>query len=216
VAPSRRSNPGLETTTVETDSLNLPDDLLVARAKRHSPDFVLLYRRYVEAVYRYCALRLDSREAAEDATSLVFTRAFTGLMSCRDDHFRSWLFAIAHNIVADSYRRQRPLWPLLAAESLPDPTPSPEDTAVDADEHRWLRALLTELAPDQRHVVELRLAGLTDAEIARVLGRSHGAVRSIQFRAVARLRALLGANRDAVTRLSPSSPVNKEQHHAGT
>ena len=42
-------------------------------------------------------------------------------------------------------------------------------------------------------MLELRLAGLTDAEIARVLGRSHGAIRSIQFRAVARLRTLLGA-----------------------
>jgi RNA polymerase sigma-70 factor (ECF subfamily) len=54
-----------------------------------------------------------------------------------------------------------------------------------------VRALLAHLPADQRRIVELRLAGLTGVEIARALGRSEGAVKMLQFRAVARLRALL-------------------------
>jgi RNA polymerase sigma-70 factor (ECF subfamily) len=53
-------------------------------------------------------------------------------------------------------------------------------------------ALVSQLSADQRRVVELRLAGLTDAEAGAVLGRTPGAVRAVQARAVARLRGLLG------------------------
>ena len=170
-----------------------PDDAaLVARAKRERDGFALLYRRYVGPVYRYCYHRLGTREAAEDATSQVFVRALAALPRCRDDAFRSWLFAIAHNVITDGYRSRRPSSPLAAAGLMTDTAPTPEESALIADERRTVRALLSDLAPDQRRVVELRLAGLTDAEIARVLGRSHGAIRSIQFRAAARLRALLG------------------------
>lgn len=171
------------------------DDIaLVAAAKADRQAFALLYRRYVGRVYGYCYVRLGEREAAEDATSTVFAKALVGLAACRDDAFRSWLFAIAHNVVTDVHRARRPLAPLAAARELVDPTPSPEEAALADHERRSVRALLAWLVPDQARVLELRLAGLTDAEIARVLGRSHGAIRSTQFRAVARLRALLGVD----------------------
>jgi RNA polymerase sigma-70 factor (ECF subfamily) len=66
---------------------------------------------------------------------------------------------------------------------------------------RTIRALLALLSSDQREILELRLTGLTDAEIARVLGRSHGAVRMSQHRAVARLRSIAGGA--APTKESP-------------
>ena len=73
-----------------------------------------------------------------------------------------------------------------------DPGPSPEELAIAADRQGRVLRLMTQLSPDQRQVVELRLAGLTDAEIAQVLDRTPGAIRATQFRAVARLRDLLG------------------------
>jgi DNA-directed RNA polymerase specialized sigma24 family protein len=57
---------------------------------------------------------------------------------------------------------------------------------------RIVRTLLAALTPEQSQVIELRLAGLTEVEIAHALGRRPGAVRAAQFRAVGRLRALLG------------------------
>ncbi|HEY7034815.1 MAG TPA: sigma-70 family RNA polymerase sigma factor [Thermomicrobiales bacterium] len=164
---------------------------LVARAKRDRQAFAALYDRYVDAIYRYCHVRLGDREAAEDATSVVFAKAMDGLSSCRGGSFRSWLFAIAHNVVADAYRATRPSEPLAAAAALTDPAPEPDELALAGDLGRAVRASLARLSPDQREIVELRLAGLTGPEIAAALGKSHAAIRVAQFRAYARLRILL-------------------------
>lgn len=165
---------------------------LVARARDDRQAFAVLYRRYADPVYRYCYRRLGAKEVAEDATSQVFLQALAALPRFRDGSFRSWLFAIAHNVTSNALRSDRPHRPLDDALAAPATGPSPEDLALDATEHLAIRMLLTRLPADQRHLLELRLAGLTDAEIGRALGRSHGAVRVAQHRAVVRLRAILG------------------------
>jgi RNA polymerase sigma-70 factor, ECF subfamily len=166
---------------------------LVVRAKHDRQAFAALYDRYVAAVYGYCYRRLGSVEAAEDATSLVFSRALAALPRYVDDGrpFRSWLFTIAHHTIVDEFRARRPHHPLAAADAMPDPQPLPEEQALANDESRRVRDLLAHLTPEQAHVLELRLAGLTDVEIAQVVGRSHGAVRAAQHRAVVRLHELL-------------------------
>jgi len=168
------------------------DAALVARAQADPRAFAPLYERYVDPVYRYCYRRVGSREAAEDATALVFTKALAALPAYRAGSFAGWLFAIAHNVVADVHRRRRPEGPLAAAGDPPDREPGPEEAAIAADERRSVRALLARLPEDQRRVVELRLAGLTGAEIAAALGRSVAAVKMLQLRAMTRLRAELG------------------------
>ena len=171
---------------------------LVARAMRDRRAFAPLYARYVGPVYRYCLRRLDGPEAAADATSLVFAKALAALPGCREGaSFRSWLFAIAHNVVTDGYRGGRPTAPLAAAADVPDGEPSPEEQALAAEARGELRRLLERLPEEQRAVVELRLAGLSGAEIGAALGKSRGAVDAAQFRAVARLRALMGVGRRA-------------------
>lgn len=170
------------------------DAAMVARAKLDPASFALRYRRYVTAVYRYCYHRLGTAEAAEDATSGVFLKAPVALPRHRDDQsFRSWLFASAHNVVTDSYRARRPSEPLDSAPDVVAAAPSPEDLALAAEGDRAVQALLTQLAPDQARVLELRLAGLTGPEVARVLGRTHAAVKIAQVRGYARLCKLLGA-----------------------
>lgn len=168
---------------------------LIARAQRDPSAFAPLYGRYLGPIYRYCYARLGSKAAAEDATSVVFAQALAALPRYHDIAFRAWLFTIAHNVVASSYRAARPHQPLSAVVEVADPTPSPEEQALCADEHRRLRTFLSELSPDQRQVVELRLAGLTAAEIGVVMGRNRASVDAIQHRAVMRLRTLLGVPR---------------------
>jgi RNA polymerase sigma-70 factor (ECF subfamily) len=170
------------------------DATLVARAVRDPRAFAPLYRRYVDPIYRYCALRLGSRAAAEDATSQVFTKALAALPNHRHasgGSFRSWLFAIAHNVVADHHRARRPTDAFDLALHVADAAPAPEEVAVANDTRDRVRALLTRLPADQRRILELRLAGLSGAEVAAVLGRSPGAVKIAQVRAYARLRSLL-------------------------
>jgi RNA polymerase sigma factor (sigma-70 family) len=172
------------------------DAELVALAQANPRSFELLYHRYVNPVHRYCYRRLGNREAAEDATSLVFTKAFTALPNFHSGSFRSWLFTIAYHVIADDLRARRPTLEIDAAAALSAVGPSPEDFAVLADSQRTVTALLARLPDGQRQVIELRLAGLTGGEIARVLGRSLPAVKIAQLRGYARLRDLLAPKTD--------------------
>lgn len=174
--------------------LELSDTELVKAARRDRAAFAPLYARYVDRVYRASLRRLGSREGAEDATAQTFMKALVALPTYREDagSFRSWLFAIAHNVMVDTERARRTVDGLDAAVSLPDPGPEPDAKVVTTEGRHEVRALLLAVAPDQRRVLELRLAGLTTPEIARALDRSPGAVRATQFRAMARLRSLMG------------------------
>ncbi|HEU5433032.1 MAG TPA: sigma-70 family RNA polymerase sigma factor [Thermomicrobiales bacterium] len=180
----------------ELDDPQPSDEALVALTRIDPTAFALLYRRYASAVFQYCDRCLGDRTAAEDVASAVFMRALAAFPRYREtgSSFRSWLFAIAHNAIIDARRARRPIESLERVGDLADRAASPEELALAALERRDITLLLARLSPDQRAVVELRLQGLNDKEIAAALGRSPGAVRTIQYRAVQRLRALLGTN----------------------
>jgi RNA polymerase sigma factor (sigma-70 family) len=176
------------------------DGALVLAAQIDALAFDRLYERYEAPILNYCYYRLGAWPEAEDAAQQIFTNAFAGLAKFHlrteetTGSFRSWLFTIAHHEVANRKRGyvRHPQASLVAAAEISAPGPSLEELAVTADDHQRVLALLSQLSIDQRQVVELRFAGLTDIEIGSVLGRNPGAVRAVQARAVVRLRELLG------------------------
>jgi RNA polymerase sigma-70 factor (ECF subfamily) len=162
----------------------MDDDTLAAAARAEPAAFAPLYERYVGAVYRYALRRLWQREAAEDATATVFTRALAALPRYRHrpgGSFRSWLFAIAQNVVIDAQRSARPTTPL-DRDFPANPTTQPDATVAARMRREDLNRLLTHLNEDQGQVLELRLCGLSCPEAALLLGRSPTAVRSLQAR----------------------------------
>ena len=169
---------------------------LVAAARVDRQAFAPLYERYRDDLLRYSYYCLGNWDDAADATQQVFANAFAGLPRFvdQDNSFRSWLFRIAHNEVCtrQQQRSRRPQSQLGDAFEVADRAPSPEELAIAADDHQRLWLLLEQLSPDRRRVCELRFAGLKDREIAAVLGKSEGAVRVAQSRAVAQLRELMG------------------------
>jgi len=169
-----------------------PEDAALVTVARADPQaFAPLYTRYGRLVYRYCCLRLESHEAAEDATSEIFLKALAGLPLCRAETFAAWLFQIAHNVVQDAHRRRRPTALVEALTDAPDPDPTPEDTAVGQAGWETLRSALASLPESQRRAVELQVAGWSVAQSASVLGTSPGTVKVLRHRALRRLRALL-------------------------
>lgn len=168
---------------------------LVRAAQADRRAFAPLYLRFRDPVIAYCLVRLGDREEAEDAASAVFLNALRALPAFRDrtGSFRTWLFRIAHNEVADRHRRRgrRPEAPLADVGNVVHPGRSPEEEAIGAEACRRLRALLADLSPRERAVLELRAADLDTGEIAGVLGISEQNVRTAQSRAIHRLRGLM-------------------------
>ncbi len=161
--------------------------------------FERLYDACESPVLNYCYYRLGNWVDAEDVAHLVFEKAYAGLPGFRaegersEDAMRSWLFRIAHNEVANHHRHRtrHQTVALDRVAEIHDAGANPEAEALRTESHQQVRTLLGSLTDDQRQVVELRLAGLSDAEIGGLLERSPGAVRAVQFRAVTRLRMLM-------------------------
>lgn len=178
----------------ETPIESRPDAAIVAMSLQNPAAFGVLFDRHWNEIFKFCYYRLGDWHQAEDAASQVFIKAFDNLSAFdhrhRDDSFRCWLFGIARHAVATIRRssRRHPTATIDEATGVEDQGGSPEDQAIEAEALWQLRSLLDQLPSDQRELMELRLAGLTSAEIARLLGRSHDAIRKAQSRVVISLR----------------------------
>jgi len=176
-------------------------DLADVRAAQRDPAaFATLYRRYVDRVYGYCFYLLGDHHDAEDATERTFLSALAAIDRYRDEGatFRSWLFRIAHNQLANALRARarRREAPIDAVDEPGIATSDPARLVDVADEAHRLRAAVSRLSDDRRQVVVLRFVdGLTAREIGEVLGRSEGAVRVLQHRALRELAGILDPTR---------------------
>ncbi len=170
---------------------------LISRAQKGSGEAAgQLYDLYQPQIYRFIQVRLASTAAAEDLTGEVFLRMVDHLPQYDDRGrpFAAWLYQIARNLLADSYRRtgQTELLPLERAERVPTPDEAVENAAARRIATGSLLDLVADLDPIFREVVELRfLAGLSLAETADLLGESIAAVKSRQHRALQALRVRL-------------------------
>jgi RNA polymerase sigma-70 factor (ECF subfamily) len=183
----RRLRPAQASPVDETDAI------LMARARLDPDAFAPLYLRYVEEIARFCYVRLRDEDAARDAAQLVFERALAGLAGYRESgQFRAWLYTIARHVLANDARSRRPTLPLESAAETVDPAAEPEEAVTAALDRSALAGAIARLPDDQRLAIELRLAGQTGQEIAERMGRSHDAVKKLQFRAMERLRIDLG------------------------
>ncbi len=171
-------------------------DALLAAAQGGSSDaFAGIYELLAGPVAGY--LRSRGVRDVDDLTSEVFLAVFAGLGSFRGDgpHFRSWVFTIAHRRAADHWRRAART-PAVAELQADDGAPvvSAEAEALDVLGEARTRQLLDGLSPDQRDVLLLRVvADLSLEQTADVLGKTVGAVKSLQHRGIAQLRAALEA-----------------------
>jgi RNA polymerase sigma-70 factor, ECF subfamily len=151
--------------------------------------FEALYRATADAVYAYASSLLRDRSAAEEVTATAFERAFRKQRSFnpRRGTQRAWLFGIARNAALDELRRRKRIAAL--AEDEPGDEPAPESEAEAGERRATVRAALAGLDPRDRELIALKFhAGLSNAEIAKVLGISASNAGTRVHRAVTRLR----------------------------
>ncbi|MBL7064892.1 MAG: sigma-70 family RNA polymerase sigma factor [Anaerolineae bacterium] len=161
---------------------------LIQRAREGDPAaFAEIYDRHQPAIYHYIFYRVGDVATAEDLTSEVFVRLVE-----RIDHFTyrgrpllAWLYTIARNLITDYQRQAGQVMTLPFYEQLVTEAGDLEQAAERGLVQRRLAAALTHLTEDQRQVVILKfIEGLDNTEVARMLGKPVGAVKSLQHRAL--------------------------------
>jgi len=166
---------------------------LVAFARDGAPEAIAsLCEHFYPRVYRFMLYRVPRREDAEDLAGETCLRVLRSLPK-QKGFFPAWVFQIATNLVIDTYRhgtdRREVTLPELAAETVAEPG----DEGGDILPHQMERALKA-LTAEQRDVIHLRFVeGFDAGEIAQALGKSAGAIRALQFRALESLRNALAA-----------------------
>jgi RNA polymerase sigma-70 factor (ECF subfamily) len=170
---------------------------LVEAAQREPARFGDLYEHYFELVYAYVARRVRDRSEAEDLTAEVFHKALRSLPRFKwtGAPFAAWLFRIASNMIADRAKRAAREGNFAGKEDdLERRAPQRQQSEVEQSERSAsLFRLVDELAEDQRRVLVMRFAEEKSIrEIAEALGRSEGAIKQLQFRALENVRKRIG------------------------
>ena len=170
---------------------------LVTLAQRGDAEaFGQIYDAYVDTIYRYLYYRVGSHAVAEDLTSETFLRALRRIdsFSWQGKDIGAWFVTIARNLVADHAKSSRFRLEVSTADMLDADraVPGIEDEVLARLQNATLLDAVRQLKPEQQECIVLRfLQGLSVAETARALGRSEGAVKQLQLRAVRALAKLL-------------------------
>jgi len=162
--------------------------LLIEAAQADPRRFADLYELHFERVYAYVARRVGNPSEAEDLTSTVFHQALANIrrFEWRGTPFVAWLFRIAANAIADRWKRAA----REAGNPAGEPSVLPEPAMEAVEQSALLARLVGQLPEDQQRVVRLRFTEEKSVrEIAQAMGRSEGAVKQLQFRALQQLRA---------------------------
>ncbi|MFQ6020297.1 MAG: RNA polymerase sigma factor [Dehalococcoidia bacterium] len=177
-----------------------PEAGLIQDAKAFRPEaWREIYLRYYPKIYTYLYVRFNDKASAEDLASQVFLEAIRGIRTFTyyGIPLSSWLYRIAHNISVDFLRRRQrlKLEPLNEAVQTAATAANQLETV---DFRTALMAALQCLTPEQQQVIVLRFVeGMPVASTAVAMGRSRGAVKALQRRALASLRRHLNQNERA-------------------
>ncbi len=167
---------------------------LVEQAKIDPEAFGLLYERYVDKIYNYVYYRTGNHHDAEDLTAKVFHQALNHISRYiqRGAPFSSWLYRIAHNLVAN-WHRDRSRRQVISLERLAlvkrQADAGPFEQAAWTEQRGALLSAIHRLPADRQQLLILKFVErLPNAEIGQIMGRSEGAIKSLYHRTLLALR----------------------------
>ncbi len=167
-------------------------ELIAHAAKGDRESFGALYERYVFRVFRHVYYMTNSTQSAEDLTAQTFLNALEAIhrYEMRGAPFLAWLLRIAYNLTVNHKKvRNNGTSPLPETVEIPGTDYSPEEACEAKADGEQVWAGVRKLRGDQRQVIVMRfIDGLSYLDIAKVLGKTIGAVRVIQYRALCALR----------------------------
>lgn len=183
----------MDTTSREIVNAELADELAtVRRAQRgERAAFATLYDQHYQPIYTYLYYRVDDVETAKELTSQVFVRMVEKINSfkSRGRPFLAWLYTIARNLLTDHYRKNKQATLLPMDERLPAEKHLPEADAESHFAEDCLRVALALLTDIQRQVIIGKfIEDRSNRDVAALLERTEGSIKSLQHRALAALR----------------------------
>ncbi len=175
---------------------------LVARAQEGDRDALEeLYLIHFDRIYSYLHMSVGNRYDAEDLTTQTFLKMLESIRKFRwrSAPFSAWLFRIAHNLAMDHFRAARRWQP---EEEPPEPEgseePSAEAGALDAIARESMMEMIERLSHEQKQVLTLKFVfNFSNAEVATILGKTEGAIKSLQHRALVSLQKQLAGPQTA-------------------
>jgi RNA polymerase sigma-70 factor (ECF subfamily) len=173
-------------------NISIEKELLQAALRFDLPALGQIYDRYSPELYRYAARFLGDPCAAEDCVADTFSRFLKAIHERRGpkDFLRAYLYRIAHNWIADYYRRAPDVAEL--KESHPSGDRPPEQESDLRTRQAQVRKAIVQLTPDQQQVIAFKyFQDWENEEIAQALRKPVGAVKSLQHRALASLKNIL-------------------------
>ena len=155
--------------------------------------FGYLYQKYVTAIFNYIYYRTGNQHDAEDITARVFHRAFGHIEKYQEKGvpFTAWLYRIAHNLTANWYRdtRRRKEVSLEDHSDIPHLAELPERELEKTQEKELLLNAIRRLPQDRQQLILLKfLEDLSNGEIAVIMGKTEGAIKSLYHRSLIALR----------------------------
>jgi RNA polymerase sigma-70 factor (ECF subfamily) len=179
------------------------DSDLIARAKEDPEAFGLLYERYVTRIYNYIYYRTGNHHDAEDLTARTFYQALKHFPRYvdRGAPFSAYLYRIAHNVIANWYRdtKRRQIIPLDDLVTLAWKRDGPAAVAEQRDEQETLLQAVRRLPPERQQLLILKLVEqLSNVEIAEIMGKTEGAIKSLYHRTLLTLRDDLADENEVV------------------
>lgn len=172
------------------------EKIIRSAIRGESSAFGELYDHYHPQIYRFVLVKVTRREEAEDLTHQVFLNAWQNIGSYKHlgHPFSSWLYQIARNLVIDHYRTKKPDVPL--DDVTEDRAPIGGNTEARTDvrlELQKVMEVLAKLKPSYQDIILMRFVEeLSLKEVAAAIGKSEGAVKLLQHRAVRQLKQELG------------------------
>ena len=155
--------------------------------------FSYIYERNVTRIYNYIFYRIGSEADAEDLTARVFHRAFGRIDKYQEKGvpFTAWLYRIAHNLTANWYRdtQRRKEISLEEHVDIPHHGDLPEREMERTQEKEMLLKAIRRLPPERQQLILLKyLEDLSNGDIALIMGRTEGAIKSLYHRSLLSLR----------------------------
>lgn len=187
---------GIKTQAITATQAREPSEIIAMVERAIGGNFSAfgeLYSIYLDRIYRYVFYQVRDRMTAEDITEEVFLKAWKSIASCKgkEPTFVSWLYRIAHNHMINTLKRMNKTTSI-EGEDFAEITDQSREIEAEIEREDLLE-MITCLPEKQKEIIILKfIEGMDNGEISQVTGKSEGAVRISQMRALETLKQKLG------------------------